>query len=251
MDAISKEILKCQDQWYSLLGPLERLKYCSIALADGNVRQIRLPNNVEPSLLVEEIYTFIQKKKAKWDDLRYWAIHPDYRNKQLEEFLTSIGLKPNVEIGMVLGTMISLITNFAVKIEDGLEVLKEWEQIQVVKYENESEVENLDIPKLLKEHRKKFRNAKVEIYVAKLHDKLAGRITLFTCGRTAQLDEIYTIPKFRRKHVASTLMSFVTGIVKKRGIENIIVVVPKTLASYDMYKKFGFLEKVKLMGYYR
>lgn len=251
MDTISAEILKCQDQWYSLLGQLESLKYCSIALADGNVRQIRLPKDVKPSLLMEEIYSFIQTKKAKLEDLRYWAIHPEYRNKKLEEFLTCLGLKPNFETGMVLGATVSLTTNPDVKVEGGIELLKEWEQIQTIKYENDPGVENSDMPKLLKKHRKKFQDTRVEMYVAKLHGEPAGQMTLFTCGKTAQLDEVYTIPKFREKHIASTLMSALIGVSKRRGIKNIIVVVPKTLASYGIYKKVGFIEKVDLVGYYR
>ena len=104
--------------------------------------------------------------------------------------------------------------------------------------------------RILEQSRKRFQDTRIEIYVAKLYDEPAGKMVLFTCGKTAQLDEVYTMPKFRRRHVASTLMSVLIGVARQRSIEHIIIVVPKIFNSYNIYKKIGFLEKVELRGYY-
>ena len=135
MDEVSTEILRCQDEWYSLLGALEDLQYCSVALADGNVRRIRLPQEVEPSVLMKEVKSFLRKKKAKLSELWYWAIHPDFKNKKLEDFLISRDFKFNLEIGMVLGPRVSLRIDPDVLIEGGEEMTEEWEQVQKTEYQ--------------------------------------------------------------------------------------------------------------------
>ena len=251
MHKISTEILRCQDEWYSLLEPLEDLKYCCIALADGNVRRIRLPGDVHPSCLMQEVESFVEKKKAKLEDLRYWAIHPSYRNEQLERFLLSGGFKFNLEIGMVLGPTISLTTNPRVKIEGGSQPPKDWEQAKAALYAHDPDVVPSEIPRLVDHNRRRCSDPRVEMYVAKLDAQPAGMMALFTSQRTCQIDEVYTMPEYRKQYVASTLMAALIGAAEKRDAENIIVVGPKTFASCDIYKKMGFREKVELAGYYK
>jgi GNAT superfamily N-acetyltransferase len=251
MDRISEEILRCQDEWYSLLEPLEDLKYCSVALADGNVRRIRLPAQVHPSCLIQEVESFVEKRKAKLEDLRYWTIHPSYRNEQLERFLLSNGFKFNLEIGMVLGRTISLVTNPHVEIEGGSELPQDWEQVQIVLYTHDPDVVPSEIPRLVERNRRRFSDSRVEMYVAKLDAQPTGMMALFTSQSTCQIDEVYTIPQFRKQHVASTLMAALIDAARKRGAENVIISAPGTFASLNIYRKMGFREKIELAGYYR
>lgn len=251
MDRISEEILRCQDEWYSLLEPLEDLRYCSVALADGNVRRIRLPDEVHPSCLMQEVESFVEKKKAQIEDLRYWTIHPSYRNEQLERFLLSNGFKFNLEIGMVLGPTISLTTNPRVKIEGGFVLPEDWEQVQIDLYAHDPDVVPSEIPRFVEHNRRRFSDSRVEMCVAKLDDQPAGMMALFTSRSTCQIDEVYTLPEFRKQHVASTLMTVLIDAARKRGAENVIIVAPGTFASLDIYKRIGFREKVELAGYCR
>jgi GNAT superfamily N-acetyltransferase len=200
---------------------------------------------------MEEVGAFIEEKKAKLEDLRYWAIHPAYRNKQLETYFASQGFKSNLEIAMVLGSTVSLLTNPRVEVQGGVEPPEEWKTVHMAKYQEDRDIKTSDIPKLLEHYRSRFQNPRVQVYVAKLQGHAAGTMALFTSEQTAQIDEVYTMPKFRRQRVASTLMATLLDIAKQSGVQNIIIVVPKTFPSYNMYRKIGFFEKLQLPGYYR
>lgn len=251
MDRLVAEILSSQDQWYSLLEPLEDLQYCSVALADGNVRRICLGGHVRPAALMEEVCAFIEEKKARLEDLRYWAIHPGCRNRRLEAYFAWQGFKSNLEIAMALGPTVSLATNPCVEIQGGVEPPEEWRAVHIAKYQEDRDVESSDIPRLLEYNKSRFQDPRVQVYVAKLRGQPAGTMALFTSDQTAQIDEVYTMPKFRRQHVASTLMAALVDTAKQGGVRNIIIVVPKAFPSYNMYRKIGFFEKLQLPGYYR
>jgi GNAT superfamily N-acetyltransferase len=200
---------------------------------------------------MEEVCAFIEEKKARLEDLRYWAIHPACRDRRLEVYFACQGFKSNLEIAMVLGPTVSLASNRRVEIQVGVEPPEEWETVHIAKYQEDRDVETSDIPRLLEYNRSRFQDPRVQVYVAKLQGRPAGAMALFTSHQTAQIDEVYTIPKFRRQHVASTLMAALVDTAKQGGVRNIIVVVPKTFPSYDMYRKIGFIEKLELPGYYR
>jgi ribosomal protein S18 acetylase RimI-like enzyme len=200
---------------------------------------------------MEEVEAFIENKKGRLEDLRYWAIHPAYRNKRLEALFVSQGFKFNLEIGMALGPKVSLATNPRVEIEGGVELPEEWETVQIAKCQEDRDIEGSDIPRLLEHNKSRFQDPRVQVYVAKLQGQPAGTMALFTSHQTAQIDEVYTIPRFRRQHVASTLMATLLDIAKQSGLQNIIIVVPKVFPSYNMYRKIGFFEKLQLPGYYR
>jgi GNAT superfamily N-acetyltransferase len=198
---------------------------------------------------MKEVKSFLRKKKAKLSELWYWAIHPDYKNKKLEDFLISRDFKFNLEIGMVLGQRVSLRIDPDVLIEGGSEMTEEWEQVQKTEYQNDIFVKTPQIPELLKRKRERFKDPRVEIYVAKLRGKPVGKMTLFTSGKTAQIDEVYTLPDFRIKRVSSTLMATLIDIARLRDVKNIIVVAPDTFKSMEMYKRIGFVKKIELPGY--
>jgi ribosomal protein S18 acetylase RimI-like enzyme len=200
---------------------------------------------------MEEVGAFIEEKNAKLEDLRYWAIHPAYRNKRLEALFVSQGFKSNLEIAMALGSTVSLATNPRVEIQGGVELPKEWKTVHIAKYQEDRHIKTSDIPGLLEHNKSRFQDPRVQVYVAKLQGRPAGTMALFTSHPTAQIDEVYTIPKFRRQYVASTLMATLLDIAKQSGVRNIIIVAPKALPSYNMYRKIGFFEKLQLPGYYR
>lgn len=251
MDKVAVEILRCQDEWYSLASELKDLKYCSIALADGNVRRIQLPESVAPASLVEEIESFVKEKNGKLEDLRYWALHPSCENKNLSRFLFSKGFKFNLEMGMALGQEAALSINPNLKIENCIKSQNLWETIKTMQYREDSEILPSKIQELIDRDRKRFRDERVEIYIASRNGEPAGMMALFSSEKTAQIDEVYTVPKFRKQRVASTLMKAIIDIARQRKMENIIIAAPRTFDSYHIYKKMGFIEKVELPGYFK
>ena len=83
------------------------------------------------------------------------------------------------------------------------------------------------------------------------NDKLMGYLSFEYIYDRFEIDNLYVIPDYRNKKIASALLKYLIDYAIKMNVKNITLEVRKdnAIAIY-LYKKYGFLERAIRASYY-
>ena len=82
-------------------------------------------------------------------------------------------------------------------------------------------------------------------------DKLMGYLSFEYIYDRLEIDNLYVMPDYRNKKIASSLLKYLIDYATKMNLKNITLEVRKDndIAIY-LYKKYGFLERAIRLNYY-
>ena len=112
----------------------------------------------------------------------------------------------------------------------------------------------LDVSKLAAEEKKKSKNFlnlnfddeqneyKLSAYIAYYNENPISMLCMLSNKIECFITKVATIPVFRRKHVASSLIQFAINNQRKEGIEDFILCTDKDSLNEKFYKFNGFVE---------
>ena len=83
---------------------------------------------------------------------------------------------------------------------------------------------------------------KTYAYVSYFNNVPIAMLVFLSDGREGYITKVSTIPAFRRKHVASSLMQYAIGEQRKKGVQEIILVTDKYSSNEKFYEFNNFVE---------
>jgi ribosomal protein S18 acetylase RimI-like enzyme len=107
------------------------------------------------------------------------------------------------------------------------------------------------IEQLVTRDRDVFLPAGLRFFAGILGGEIAGFTSLIALGGTAYVDNVVTLPKYRRRGVASATVTRAIESVRDRGLETVFLIAEDGGGPQRLYERLGFRVVARAMGFTR